>query len=263
MESQLRYFKSWKMMLWKWCTQYASKFGKLSSVHRTGKGQFSFHSQRRAMPKNDQTTAQLYSSHTLAMAPHSSTLAWKIPWTEKPGRLQSIKSQTRLSDFTFFGIGMKTDLFQSCDHCGVFPICCHIECSTFTASSFRIWNSSTGILSPPLTLFIVMLPKAHLTFHSRMSGSRWVIIPLWLSGSLRSFLYSFFVYSCHLFLIIPSVRFILFLSFSVPIFAWNVPLVYLIFLKRFFTFFCFPLFLWINHWGKLSYLSLLFFGTLH
>ena len=42
MEFQLRYFKSWKMMLWKCCTQYASKFGTLSSGHRTGKGQFSF-----------------------------------------------------------------------------------------------------------------------------------------------------------------------------------------------------------------------------
>ena len=63
----------------------------------------------------------------------------------------------------FFGIGMKTDLFQYCDHCWVFQICWHIECSTFTASSFRIWNSSTGIPSPPLALFVVMLPKAHLT----------------------------------------------------------------------------------------------------
>ena len=39
-----------------------------------------------------------------AMAPHSSTLAWKIPWTKGPGRLQSMgvaKSQTRLSGFTF------------------------------------------------------------------------------------------------------------------------------------------------------------------
>ena len=44
----------------------ASKFGKLSSDHRTGKGQFSFQSQRKAMPKNAQTTAQLHSSHTLA-----------------------------------------------------------------------------------------------------------------------------------------------------------------------------------------------------
>ena len=45
--------------------QYASKFGKLSSGHRTGKGQFSFQSQRKAMPKNAQTTTQLHSSHTL------------------------------------------------------------------------------------------------------------------------------------------------------------------------------------------------------
>ena len=50
----------------KCCTQYASKFGKLSSGHRTGKGQFSFQSQRKAMPKNVQTTAQLHSSHMLA-----------------------------------------------------------------------------------------------------------------------------------------------------------------------------------------------------
>ena len=52
-------------MLWKCCTQYASKFGKLSSGHRTGKGQFSFQSQRKAMPKNIPTTTQLHSSHTL------------------------------------------------------------------------------------------------------------------------------------------------------------------------------------------------------
>ena len=65
MEFQVRYFKSWKMMLWKCCTQYASKFGKLSSGHRTGKGQFSFQYQRKAMPENAQTTAQLHSSHTL------------------------------------------------------------------------------------------------------------------------------------------------------------------------------------------------------
>ena len=38
--------------------------GKLSSGHRTGKGQFSFQSQRKAMPKNAQTTTQLHSSHT-------------------------------------------------------------------------------------------------------------------------------------------------------------------------------------------------------
>ena len=41
------------------------QIGKLSSGHRTGKDQFSFQSQRNAMPKNAQTTAQLHSSHTL------------------------------------------------------------------------------------------------------------------------------------------------------------------------------------------------------
>ena len=79
----------------------------------------------------------------------------------------------------FFGIGMQTYLFQSCVHCWIFQICWHIECSTFTASSFKIWISSTGIPSPPLALFIVMHSKAQLTSHSRMSGSRWVIIPSW------------------------------------------------------------------------------------
>ena len=62
---QLSYLKSWKMMLWKCCTQYASKFGKLSSGHRTAKGQFSFQSQIKAIPKNAQTTAQFHSSHML------------------------------------------------------------------------------------------------------------------------------------------------------------------------------------------------------
>ena len=127
---------------------------------------------------------------------------------------------------------MKTDLFQSCGHCWVFQICWHIECSTFVESSFRIWNCSTAILLPPLALFVVLLPKAHWTSHSRMYGSRWVITPLWLSGSWRSFLYSS-LYSCHLFLVSSaSVRFIPFLSFIMPIFAWNFPLVSLTFLKR-------------------------------
>ena len=75
--------------------------------------------------------------------------------------------------------------------------------------------------------------KAHLTLNSRMSGSRWVITPLWLSGSWRSFLFSSSVYSCHLFLVSSaSVSSLPFLPFIEPIFAWNVPLVSLIFLKR-------------------------------
>ena len=102
-------------------------------------------------------------------------------------------------------------------------------------------------------------PKAHLTLHSRMSGSRWVITPSWLSGSWRSFLNSSSVYSYHLFLIsFASVRFIPFLSFIVPIFAWNVPLVYLAFWKRSLVF---PILLFSSislHWSlKKAFLSLL------
>ena len=95
--------------------------------------------------------------------------------------------------WSFFGIGKKTDLFQSRGHCCVFQISWHIECLTFTESSFRIWNSSTGIPSPLLVLFVVMLPKAHLTSHFKICGFRWVVTPSWLSGSWRSFLYSSYI----------------------------------------------------------------------
>ena len=87
--------------------------------------------------------------------------------------------------WTFFGISLslglewKTDLFPSCGHCWVFQISWHVECSNLTASSFRIWNSSAGIPSPPLALFIVILPKAHLTSHSRISSSGWVAHQHW------------------------------------------------------------------------------------
>ena len=92
-----------------------------------------------------------------------------------------------------FEIAVNTDLFWSCGHCWVFQICWNIVCSTLTASCFRIWNGSIEIPSPPLALFIILL-KAHLTSHSRISGSSWVITPLWLSGSWRSLLLSSSVY---------------------------------------------------------------------
>ena len=76
-----------------------------------------------------------------------------------------------------------------------FQICWHIDFSTLT--SFRVWNSSREILSPPPALFVVILSKAYLTLHSRLSGSRWVITASWSSGSWRSLLYS-----CHLFSIL-------------------------------------------------------------
>ena len=104
-----------------------------------------------------------------------------------------------------------------------------------------------------------MLPKAHLTSNSRMSGSSWVIIPSSLSGPWRFFLYSSSVYSCYLFLISSaSISFIPFLSSIVPIFVWNVLLLSLIFLKRSLVF---PILLFSSiflHWSlRKSFLSLL------
>ena len=98
--------------------------------------------------------------------------------------------------WTFFGIAFVWDwnekwLLQSCGHCWVFHVCWHTECSTLTASSFRVWNSSSGIPSPPLAFCVVMLPKVHLTSHSRMSSSWWVTTPSRSSRSLRSFFVQF------------------------------------------------------------------------
>ena len=112
--------------------------------------------------------------------------------------------------WAFFGIAFLWDWnenwpFQFCGHCWVFQICWHIECSTFTASSFRIWNSSTGIPSPPLALFVVMLSKAHLTLHipGCLALGDHTIVIIW---DMKIFLYSSFVYSCHLLIFSASVR---------------------------------------------------------
>ena len=88
------------------------------------------------------------------MAAHSSTLAWRIPWGRSlvgysPWGCKE-SDTTEWLHFTFLYDWNVNWLFQSCDHCWVFQICWHIECSTLTASSFRIWNSSAGILSPTL-----------------------------------------------------------------------------------------------------------------
>ena len=142
---------------------------------------------------------------------------------------------------------MKSDVFQSSGHCWIFQIFWHIDCSTFTASSFRVWDSSTGIPSPPLALFVEMLPKANLTLHSRMPGSRWVITQSWLSGRWRFF--------CIVLLCI--------LATSLLIFAWNIPLVSLIFLKRSLVF---PVLLFssisLHWWGVQNDKLLLFFSCL-
>ena len=107
------------------------------------------------------------------------------------GKMSTVVQQSECSlALLFFEVGMKTDLFQSFGHCWVFQIFWHTECSTLTASSFNDLNNHIAqpeIPSPLVVLFIVMLLKAHLTSHSRMSGSRWVTTPLWVSGSLSLF----------------------------------------------------------------------------
>ena len=81
------------------------------------------------------------------------TYCWSLAWRILSITLLACEMNAIVLQFEhplalpFFGIGMKTTLFQSCGHSQVFQICWHIECSTFTASSFRIWNSSTGIPS--------------------------------------------------------------------------------------------------------------------
>ena len=72
MEFHLSYFKSWKMMLWKCCTQYASKFGKLSSGHRTGKRSVFI-----PIPKKGNAKARS-NYHTIALISHASKVMLKI-----------------------------------------------------------------------------------------------------------------------------------------------------------------------------------------
>ena len=121
------------------------------------------------------------------------------------------------SSSTFFGIAFLWDWNENCPFPVLWPLLSFPSLLAYwvqhlTASSFRIWNSSTAIPLPPLALFVVMLSKAHLTSRSRMSGSRWVITPSWLSWLWSFFLYSSSVYSCHLFLVSSaSVRSLTFL----------------------------------------------------
>ena len=168
--------------------------------------------------------------------------------------------------WTFFGIAFLWDWnenwpFQACGHCWVFQICWHIDCSTFIASSLRIWDNSTGISLLPLLLFIVMLRPT------------WLHIPGCLVLGEWSHHHGFLGHEdpfCIILLCILAtssayVRSIPFLFFIEPIFAWNIPSVSLIFLKRSLVF-CILLFSSISLcWSlrKSFYLSLLFFGTLY
>ena len=98
------------------------------------------------------------------------TYCWGLAWKKFEHNLASMWNELNyMVVWTLFGIAILCNwnenwLFQCCGHRWVFQICWYIECSTFTASSFGIWNSSAGIPSTPLGLFIVMLPKARFDF---------------------------------------------------------------------------------------------------
>ena len=135
------------------------------------------------------------------------TYCWSLAW-----RILSIIFASMWNEhnymvlWTIFGIAFLWDWNEN-QHFPVlrpllnFPNLLAYWVQYFYNLTFRILNSLAGIPSPPLAWVTVMLPKAYLTLHFRRSGSRWVVTPLWLSGSIRSFLYSSSVYSCHLFLI--------------------------------------------------------------
>ena len=133
---------------------------------------------------------------------------------------------------------MKIDIFQSCHHCWVIQIGWHNECSTLTASSFRILKISAG-------LFWIILPKVHLASLQdvQLLVSNHAIMVSWV---IKTF-FAFSVYSYHLFLSpSASVRSLHFLYFIIcpllhEIFPWYLQF----FLKKFLVFpiLFFPLYL--------------------
>ena len=171
--------------------------------------------------------------------------SWSLAWRILSTTLLACERSTVSLQFEhslallFFGTGMNTDLFQSCGHHWVFQIFWHVECNTLTASSFRILNSSAGIPSAPLALFIsmVMLPKVHLTFTVQNVWLQMSNHTIMVTQVIKTFLDSSSVYSCHLSLISSaSVNSFWLLSFIVPILGWNISLLSPIFLKRFLVF---------------------------
>ena len=120
------------MMLWKCYTEYASKFGKLSSGHRTGKGQFSLQPLRKAIAKNVQTTAQLHLSHMLAKwCSKLSKWGFNSTWTE---------------NFQMFELGLEKAKKQrsNCQH----PL------DHRTAREFQKETSASLTVLKPLTVWI-------------------------------------------------------------------------------------------------------------
>ena len=132
------------------------------------------------------------------------TYYWSLAWRIFEHYFASMWNECNcVVVWTFFGIALLWDwnenwLFQSCGHCWVFQICWqHFHSIIFQDLKQLSWNSHH--LHYLCSQWCFLSPISH----SRMSGSRWVITSSWLSGSLRSFLYSSSVYPCHI-LISPA-----------------------------------------------------------
>ena len=120
-----------------------------NSAVATGLEKVSFHSNAKECSNYCTIALNSHASTEKAMASHSSTLSGKShgwiclvgysPWGHKE---LDTTEQLHFTSLHFFGTGMKTDLFQCCGHCWAFQICWHIECSTFTVSSFENENES-------------------------------------------------------------------------------------------------------------------------
>ena len=141
-------------MLWKCWTQCGSKFGKLSSGHGTGKGQFSFQFQRRAMPKNVQTTEQLCSLHMLArLCSKSFKLGFSSMWTENFQMYQLDLEKAEEADIklpTFGGSWRKQGSSRKTSTCALLttqqPLTVWI--TTNFGKFLKWWQYRTTLLSP-------------------------------------------------------------------------------------------------------------------
>ena len=125
--------------------------------------------------------------------------------------------------WTFFGIAFLLDWNENWSFSALWLLLCFpnfadiLNASLLQPHYLGFLNSSAGIPSPLLSLLVVMLPKAHLTSYSSISGFTWVTQTSPLSQSLWLFLYSSSVHSWHLFLISSAfVRSLTFLLFIVP-----------------------------------------------
>ena len=146
MECQLSYLKYWKVMLLNCFTQCASKYGKLCSGHRTGKGQFTLQSQRRAKPKNVQTTIQLHSLHMLGRL------------CSKPFKLGFNRRWTK--NFQMYKLGLEKEEQLE------------IKLSTFVGS----WRNQGSSRKTSSALLTMLKP---------LCGSQQAVENSWINGSTR------------------------------------------------------------------------------